>query len=304
MKKLLIPCLCTSALVAPLISTVSCSCGKENKLEKKLNDWAEKHQSDFIKKLSYRYHNYKEGCTDLYCESEAEAVVMWAYNPGYRTWNTHLHNGLPMTGEEEAIMEIPDESDPYNMDLHHSVKANVRLSDYTWLDSALSHTTATEKITVWHGYEDNEAELKKFIEDELGMTAEGDDLHNTDPKIVKEKYNPKDLVGKSYTNLGYCATSFSKSMTESWIYTCDPNIKTAPWLELEIDPDVYCAYISYTRRKYFDGVFLGYPHEYQLLVNRGIHITIRDAWWLPRDENNILYLKCGVTKGSQPVPTK
>lgn len=263
-------------------------------LFEKYNQYALTYQPDFQKRLSYTYHDYTQTCTDFYCNSEAEAVFLWAHNAGYVVWNEEWHKGnnpLEMEGEVTNVeANVPDPSNPWEW-LQPQLYKNVRYKDCKYLDSALNHSTAAITLTAYHGFEPNEYDLVKFLNNTLNVNIE-----TMPAKNFRESVNLSLLNNQSYVNLGYCATSFEKDPAMFWA-TMSDDYETTPLLELEIDPDVYCAYISYTNKTYFDNVFLAWPTEYQLLVNRNATITIKQAEIIVKDNGqNILYLKCHMSK--------
>lgn len=284
-----------SFVAIPAISSVTCitSCTKERDLLDVYNEYCEKYQQDFIRKLSYTYHDYRsnETCTDFYCSSEAEAVFIWSHNAGYEVWNEEWHKGnnpLEMSGDKEAEGNVPDPNNPWQ-ELQPKLHKKVRYSDCQYLDSALNHSKAGIKLTTYHGFEPNEYDLIEFLNNKLST-----DIQNTPAEEFRKNVNLESIKNQSYINLGYCATSFVKEPALDWVRRSD-DYETTPMLEFEIDPNVYCAYVSYTGRTYFDNYFLAWPREYQILVNRNAVIKVNSAEIMVKDNGkNILYLKCSI----------
>lgn len=292
-RKLVIVCFATTSLA---IALSSCGGGNPTKsLTEICNEYSEQYQQDFFKYLSYTYHNYldKDKCVDLHCHSEAEAVVMWAYGPGYEVWNTLLHNGNgstqtldDATQDVKARIGVPKPgvsmySDDGFVEL---TDLDVKPQDYTYLDSALKHTKSCKKLQVYHGYEYNETELASFIKQTSGI-----DISSTSYEDAK-KIDLSCFNGKSYTDWGYCATSFDHDMALGW--ACGDTTDTiVPFLDIELDDDVDCAYISYTKRAYFDNIYLGWENEHQLLINRKMPLEIKSVSLDKTQGKNILTLK-------------
>lgn len=268
----------------------------ESELEKKYNDYAEKYQKNFIDNITEQYHDFYRS-DNLYCSSDAEGVIMWTYGPGFDEWGTEFHKGH--TEEEIEVMPnrkthlgIPNCLAP--KDLSKAIERlglDIRMRDFHWLDNALSQSTAGTNITVYHGYEYNEYEMMETINSNLGTT---DVL--TVPAEEARMIDLTPLKNKTITDLCWCATTFEETFAKEWAHGSDKiNI---PVYEMHLSPDVNCAYVSYSRKKHFDGIYLAWPHEYQVLTQRKLKFKIIDAKWEPRPDNkgNFLLIECNVTK--------
>lgn len=282
------------------------SCFNVGELEDKYNDFAEKNQSDFFNNLTYQYHDYYFG-NDLYCNSEAEAILMWTYGPGFTEWGTLLHQGKEAEMETlpdiKASIGIPSKFAPRDYGAHiDRDNLSFRIKDYKMLDKALSHSTAGENIVVYHGYEYNEYEMMKSINDALGLTATNKDILTLDENET-ESLDLSPLKNQTLTDLCWCATTMEESFALDW---GEGNTETetgetlynVPIYKMNLDSNVNCAYVSYSRKKWFDGIYLAWPHEYQVLTQRNLHFKITDVTKIKRSKNPgyFIYITCDVTK--------
>lgn len=169
----------------------------------------------------------------------------------------------------------------------------IKLDQYHYLDEALSHSTAAEPITVWHGYEANELDLLDFVNNSLGI-----DIFDADPSEVL-KVDLSSLINKSYRDYAWCATTFDPGFAYYWasLQKRDMGMKNVPVLELNLDPSVNCAYISYSRKRWFDKqIYLAWPHELQMLTQRNLNFKVTKAEWIPQEDFNYLHITVTATK--------
>lgn len=302
-------------LVVPLASCTALACGNysvpSNKWSEvqKLYAWwdqyVENNQLDFYDNLTVDNEHdwYKtianDGTNDLVdfsVSTHAEAIMLWAYGPGYTVWNTSLHRDtntsvLDAGGETKASMVAPDPKDPYDEnDKPILVYGMVPNDGYKQLDSALNLTTVKNTLVGYHGFEDNECEIRSFIEQKLNINLEDD--------INLDNVNLSVLNNTSLIDYGYLALAMYESNSMNWVNNnVDSKLKVVPYLEVVIPPEIHAAYISYSKRTYYDGVFLSWPREFQLLCQRGLTIKINsaDKTYSWNKGRQLLRLRCSVS---------
>ncbi len=303
-KKLLCTFLGLGALTTPCLGVTSCSKGEqETPLEKKYNDYCEKYQAGYIKtmKATEVYQDYYKW-PDVYCQCPAEAVVLSCYGPGWVEWGTEFHNGksdeyVKSLPPRRVEIGVPNPLAPKDFSKYIS-RANLEFGmwDFDYLDAAVASATAGIPLTVYHGYEVNEVEMMSVINESL---RQNDILKM--PKDDFRKLDFSNLKGKTITDLSWCATTFEESFAKGWADDDKDDINV-PIYELHLPADVRCIYVSYSRQKYFDGIYLAWPHEYQLLTERKLKFTVKDTWLEPRydeegkDWGNLLHIECDVTR--------
>lgn len=308
-KKLLCTFLGLATLSTPFLGVTSCSSGEqETPLEKKYNDYCEKYQSNFIKamKETEKPKNYYT-CEDLKCECPAHAVVLSTYGPGWVEWGTQFHEGR--TDEEVRAMPtrkvaigLPNCLAPKDQSKMISRDNLIfHMEDFDYLDDAVKTSTVGKPVTVYHGYETNEFEMVAKINEALQIATPYSFLHEDKEEFRKRDLQP--LIGKTITDLSWCATTFEESFARKWANegseTWDVNV---PVYKLNFPEDIHCIYVSYSRQKYFDGIYLAWSHEYQLLTERKLNFKVKDVRQEIRyntqgeDIGNYLLIECDVTR--------
>lgn len=289
---------------SPLFTITSCSQSKpwepdQNNLENECNAYCDQYNMNFINNLSWCAHDYTSPslCPNLYCESQAEAVYIWCHYGAYSVWNHYLHDGRGSTSALDndkvvrASISYQKSTTPYD-DEPDLIWGDIRLKDYKWLDSALKLSTAGKKIRVYHGLEKDESDLVEHVNNCFGV-----DIKNDDPKELKEKIDLNKIVNTSYIDYAYLATSFNNKTPFDW--ASGAQFKTSIVLDLDIDPNTYCAYVSYTKKKWWHGVFLANPRENQILIDRKSKIVFRNASIIDKNGQSIIVLKGDVFRGEQ-----
>lgn len=288
-----------AALTLPLTALTSCGGYKQNAqglLMKIFNSYTETYQKPYWDSvendpLTQRHiHN----STGLVCQCPTDAVLLWAYGPGYSNWNHYLHDGQDISQDETKISGtcgFPSTRNPFNksQDTHYQFK----LKDYQYLDQALDAATAGIPLHAYHGFEPDESDMAAFINTQSGIP--GFDITKlTKQQAVDAGFMPNQLVGGDYTDFGFMATALDVTSSMHWIETQTDN-KVVPFLEMNLDPSVKGAYISYSNKKFYDGFFLSWPWEYQFLCQRNLKITVTAARWCKSDtDKDLLWMNCNV----------
>ncbi|XQP55903.1 MAG: hypothetical protein ACOQNY_00695 [Mycoplasmoidaceae bacterium] len=278
------------------------SCGYQQNaaelLMKIFNSYTEEYQESFWDHVAtedtQRKIHTDEG---LICKCTTDAVLLWAYGPGYENWNHYLHDGQESSLDDRVVSgscDFPSTSDPYNKG--QNTKWSLKLKDYKLLDQAFDwgdgSSTLGINVHAYHGFEPDESDMVNFI----NSTTPGLDISKmTKEQAIAKGFTPSKLIGNNYTDLGFLATAMDVTSSMHWIETRTDNY-VVPFLEMDIDKNVKGAYISYSNKKFYDGFFLSWPWEYQLLCQRNLKITVTGARWCKSDTNkDLLWMNCSVT---------
>lgn len=161
---------------------------------------------DEISKHQFEPHETKENyIKNLYCESEQQAIYMYA-NLGGDFWNLSLHKQK----EPEDCKSIEFSKYHGNNDLkllfdqmldvhyHYDIRGN----DYQYIKSSLEKSTNPFDIVMYHGVESLEVEYWNQLSEYIVKTDKGYDYSN--------------CVGKSFTSYGFLACSANRPFCETF----------------------------------------------------------------------------------------
>lgn len=177
-----------ASISLPMISMTSCS-SKGYIIDQKLKS----HFVDWYNSISSADWNKNENneLINFYCESEQQAIALYANNRGW-FWNEALHK---QQEPQNQMVDIP---------LGNGKKYEVRGSDYKKISTALQRAVFPYNYEVYHGVEYQEDEfydqLKTYIKYENG------------------KYDYSGIVGQTITSYGFISTSLNRE--EAFEY-CD-----------------------------------------------------------------------------------
>ncbi len=177
--------------------------GGDNLIISKMDaEYTKKFYNDWYNTLTVKPYNENEiysdnGVSKVYCQSEGQALNLFANNFGH-FWNYYLHQKqIPPTRTwtrdyfDRILPTIPREN-----------KVEIRGTDYTYVDDALSRAEAPLNLIVYHGLEFMETEFYDQLAPFISV-KDGD-------------YDYKNCVGKQITSYGWLATSTLSSIAKNW----------------------------------------------------------------------------------------
>ena len=295
---------CTLTATLSTLPLVACSRSgyqqnAQNLLLKIFNSYTETYQSDFwdsVEEDSVHTHRHIHNSTGLVCECPTDAILLWAYGPGYENWNHYLHDGKESEIQGSQVVktgtnQFPSVSNPFNDG--EDTRWSLKLGDYELLDQALNNSTVAIPTHAYHGFEPDESDMANFI-NSASQIPDFNITELTREQAEQKGFKPEMIVNKQYEDLGFMATAMDVTSSMHWIETKTDNY-IVPFLEMNIDPSVHGAYISYSNKKFYDGFFLSWPWEYQLLLQRNIDVKVTAARWCKSDtDKDLLWINCDV----------